>query len=203
MISIPVTTIYIILILLPGFASSIIDRTLAFRPNETNFDKLIRAVFYTFIVHVIYGLTMGDFSPWIISNQNGNTIITVVHKCGLLYLFIIAIVIGCIAGILKTHDFHMKVARKLSISNRTSRSSLWQDVFSDKKGTYVFIHLKDGRRINGWPEYYNDSFAIGPVVFLSKAKWITNDSEIDIPNPGIMINSDEIQFIQFYIPTED
>ncbi|MDP8238206.1 MAG: DUF6338 family protein [Candidatus Hatepunaea meridiana] len=205
--TIPNTTLFLLLVLLPGFISLLIDRGFVYRPGDTVFDKLIRATFYTFIIHIVYTMIMREFTPWDFNTDKSKLTIEFTNRLGVILLFGIAVLLGCIVGWLKTNDIYMRLARRCKLTNLTARSSIWQDVFIDKRRSYVVINLKDGRRINGWPEYYSNQFVKGPVIFLSNAKWIfkedEKEGEIEIPNPGILINSDEIQFIQFYKPKEE
>jgi hypothetical protein len=100
----------------------------------------------------------------------------------------------------------MVLLRIFRLTNKTSRDSLWLDIFNDKyriqnegHGAYVKVYLKDGKILYGWPEYFSDQFIDGPVLFLSKACWLGEDGEplIEIPNPGIMIMGSQIENIEF------
>jgi hypothetical protein len=198
--SISLTTVYILLLLLPGFVSSLIARSLSFKPDMTQFDKLISAFVYTFFIHIIYVLVSGSFTPWTIQLQNGEIHVQVVSRVGVAFFLAVAVLMGCLAGLLKNKDWHMGLARALQLTSRTSRQSLWTDVFLDKKGATVSVLLKDGRSVYGWPEYFADSFHDGPVVFLKEASWRTEGGDpVRIPDPGILIKGDEIHSIQFYI----
>ncbi|MBC8205056.1 MAG: hypothetical protein H8E87_06065 [FCB group bacterium] len=98
-----------------------------------------------------------------------------------------------------------------------ARGSLWLDVFHEKYslskdfkeredivGAYLVVEMNDGRRVYGWPEYFSDEFKEGPVLFLTRARWLLEDNEkLDIPYPGIMIMGSEIKSIQFYFQQEN
>ncbi|MFH0764947.1 MAG: DUF6338 family protein [Calditrichota bacterium] len=202
--SFSLTTVYIVLLLLPGFVSSLIARALAYRPDTTQFDKLISAFVYTFLIHSVYAVIFKSFTPWTIQIQNQAIDVTINNRIGLIIFFCIAIALGCLSGLLKNKDWHMKLARWLRITNRTSRQSLWMDVFLDKKNAWVSVHLQDGRSVIGWAEYFSDSYSSGPVVFLKNAQWQIEDGKYkDIPDPGILLNGEEIHSIQFYIRQEN
>ncbi len=124
MITIPGTTIYIILILLPGFLSLLVDRTLVYRPQENNLDKLIRAVVFTFFIHAVYSFFFRSFTPWQISLADNILSISVSNQLGLLILILISIFIGFCTGVVKNKDWLMRILRKLKLTNRTARSSI-------------------------------------------------------------------------------
>jgi hypothetical protein len=94
----------------------------------------------------------------------------------------------------------MKLARALRISKKTARSSVWFDVFSDKK-TAIIINFENGRRIYGWPLYYSDN-PEKPYIFLSKPAWIKKGKEKDefihLDIEGILITPEQkIESIEF------
>jgi hypothetical protein len=213
------TAIQILLILLPGFFVLRIEQALSFKTVESNLDKITHALFYSFFAYVLNSLFNRPLVSWTVKAIDAKTQnITINAESGVMGLFLISVALGCIVGFLKTHDYHMRFARKIKITRRTSRPSIWQDVFHDKyqqkkkdpkeeeeaKGPYVMVHLTDGRMIYGWPEYFSDDYREGPVVFVTDAQWISEDGKAkEIPYPGIMVNSSEIRFVQFYLPEEE
>jgi len=198
------TSIYLLLLLLPGFVSMFVARALAYRPDSQVFDKVLSALVYTFLIHSIYALIFNGLTPWILRISEGSLTVTLQSKAGLLSFFAIAVSLGVAAGLLENKDWHMKFVRWAHLTSRTSRQSVWMDVFLDKKGSWVTVHLKDGHSVDGWPEYFSDTFTVGPAVFLKQAFWISEDRDpIGIPDPGILINGNEIHSIQFYTPTEE
>lgn len=213
------TAIQILLILLPGFFILRIEQALSFKTVESNLDKITHALFYSFFIYALNSIFNQPLVSWTIKAIDAKTqSVTINAETGLISLFIISVALGGIVGFLKTHDYHMKIARKLSITRRTSRPSIWQDVFHDKyqqkkeepkeeeeaKGPYVMVHLTDGRMIYGWPEYFSDDYREGPVLFVTDAQWVLDDGGAkEVPYPGIMINSSEIRFVQFYLPAEE
>jgi hypothetical protein len=49
----------VLLILLPGFVTSWILVSLTVRPSQTDFDKIIEALFYSFVIYVFARLLHG------------------------------------------------------------------------------------------------------------------------------------------------
>jgi hypothetical protein len=87
--------------------------------------------------------------------------------------------------------------RKVGLTQRTSRSSVWNDVFHMLGGT-VQIGLSDGRTIRGWLRCYSDE-PEDSTVFLEAAAWIGDDGEVfRIDGPGILLTrAADIKFVMF------
>ncbi len=182
----------IFFLLLPGFVSLLVERAILFQPKETALFSTIKALVYSFLNYTIFSFTgLLVASPW-----------------AAIAILVIAVITGLLIGYCKSKDWHMELARKFGLTRTTARPSVWLDIFQDKysggTGPYVIVFLKDGRRIYGWPEYYANEYSNGPILFLTKAEWLYNDGEqekeIQIPDPGILINGSQIIHIQFYRP---
>jgi len=94
----------------------------------------------------------------------------------------LALVIGAVI----TNDLTGKIFRKLRLTQRTTRSSVWSDAFHDRGGV-VQVELGDGRLLMGWLRYYSDE-PKDASLFLEKAVWVMADSKtIPIQGPRILI----------------
>ena len=213
-------SLYTLMILLPGFVTYFIERGFIYQKNESSILMIAKSLVYSFITYTAFSFLN---KPLISGNvtvlENGAKKYTINNDwLSFLLLFLISVILGGVIGILKTKDLHMKFFRKIGFTRRTSRNSIWLDVFHDKYslkkeqerilqnpyGAYVKVFLLDGRSIFGWPEYFSDDFYDGPVLFLTNAVWIGEEGEItEIPYPGILVNGSEIKFIQFKMNKED
>jgi len=87
-----------------------------------------------------------------------------------------------------------RLLRKIKLTERTSRSSIWNDVFQGvqqtkdpRQGSIVQVELADGRSVQGVVNFYSDT-ADECSVFLSNARWIGDDNAtVDIKGPGILL----------------
>ena len=182
----------IFFLLLPGFASLLVERAILFQPKETALFSTIKALVYSFLNYTIFSFTG----------------IAVTSRWAAITIFLIAVITGLLIGYCKSKDLHMQLARKFGLTRKTARPSVWLDIFQDKysdgTGPYIVVFLKDERRIYGWPEYYANEYSNGPILFLTRASWLYNDGgqekEIEIPDPGILICGSQIIHIQFYSP---
>lgn len=223
--SLSVTTINILLVLLPGFISTAVERAVFYRPKESVFDRIVNALVHTLFVYLVYSLffyllldieypLFGLNHP--VTTNNEKISIYVNNHLSYLALILLSVLWGCTIGWLKNKDFLLKLPRKLGITQQTSHNSVWMDVislykdaeklhsddkiFSGKRvGCYLLVYLTDGRKILGWPRFYSNEFTDGPQVFLTNAVWIFEDNpdHIEIPAPGILINGAEIKYINF------
>ena len=71
------------------------------------------------------------------------------------------------------HDWLMSLFRHLGVTERTARSTIWNDVFQEIGGP-VQVGLSGDIRVIGWLRYYSDE-AEESSIFLEQAAWIDKD----------------------------
>lgn len=124
--------------------------------KQTETEKLVDAFLYSFVVYLIFTLIFG--------------IPTQITRRQLAALLVIPLcVVGAVSYVM-TNDSVGHILRKFRITHRTTRPSVWHDVFH-KYGGYVLAELGDGRFVFGWVEFYSD-FPSPPSLFLNDACWI-------------------------------
>jgi hypothetical protein len=199
----------VLLILLPGFVTSSILVALTVRPSQTEFDKVIEALFFSFLIYVLCAL-----APWtsglpiVLARSAESTsdlsvsIDLIALRSFVLTAFILAVIIGLAVSYLNTNDILTKFLRHRSITRRWSRISVWSDVFHDVR-SYVFVEFADGRRVRGWPTYFSDT-PEEASIFLERAAWLDNDGTAqEIDGPGILITKNmPIQNVSFVSPVK-
>lgn len=184
----------ILIFLIPGFISAAILDALAVRTEKKELGKIIEALIFSMIIYTVYSSVSGR-SPISLS-QIEKSITLVYDSKSFLWLALLSISIPVILSYFITNDLHMKLARKLRISRKTARSSVWFDVFSDLD-KYIIINFENGRRIYGWPMYYS-SKPENPYIFLFKPAWIQEDEFVDLNIEGILITPEQkIESIEF------
>src|SRR5437016_5711698 len=175
----------ILLVLLPGFLCARIVQGLTVRPTQTEMDKIVEAFLYSFVIYVIYSITIGSIQQ-----------ATAGFHLGILASY--SILLGIFVAAALTNDWPGRVLRRCHITNRTSQTSIWNDVFHNLTG-YVLVELADGRLISGWVLYYSDRDDT-PSLFLEDAAWIDPRTEEQKPinGPGILIGRESgIRTISF------
>lgn len=181
----------VLLVLLPGFLCARIIRNLCVTPHQTEFDKIIEALMYSFIVYVAYSLVFGGLPVGLRSTAEGDVqrYSIEVNKWSLATLLLLSLSIALGVSYLTNNDLIFRWLRKYEITRRTARGYVWGDVFHECQG-YVLVELKDGRMLLGWLRYYPDTPEEGNV-FLEDAAWVERTGKrIPIAGPGILITKE-------------
>jgi hypothetical protein len=188
-------------LLLPGFVSARIVRMLNARSQQSDLERIVQALIYSFLIYVIYLGVFGENLPveWAAVNSpvSGLHFAIVPHRWRICTLGLLSVILGVVWGIIKGQDWHMRCLRWLRVTERTSRESVWNDVLLTQSGI-VQVGLGDGRIAIGRLDRYSDTGEEGSV-FLSEASWITEaNALIPIYGPGLLLTkSSDIQFIMF------
>lgn len=188
-------------LLLPGFVSARIARMLIARSQQSDLERVIQALMHSFLIYTIYLGVFGASLPidWVASSPvaSGAHFQIVVHRAQMLTLGGMSIALGSLWGWAKGHDAHMRVLRWFRITERTSRESVWNDVFLKETGS-VQVGLGDGRMAMGVLDRYSDTGEEGSL-FLSNAAWVAEDSSlVPISGPGLLLTTNsDIKFVMF------
>lgn len=183
-----------LLILLPGFLSAYILQALVVRPKQTDLDKVIEALIFSFVIYLTSVLIIGTTLPisWRATvDASGSQTWTIdASWWRLLFLLLVPILFGLVAAWLMQHDSLLRFLRRFSLTDRTSRASTWNDVLQDVDGV-AQVELSDGRSVMGWVLYYSDD-PDDASVFLERAAWVkdSGDGLEPIPGPGILITKE-------------
>jgi small nuclear ribonucleoprotein (snRNP)-like protein len=179
----------ILLFLLPGFICSLMLRQIIVRAKQTDFEKVVEALVFSFLIYLLSIPFFGNTLPvsWRL-NSDGYAIH--LHWLQLVVLLIEAAVVSSCYGAAAQHDLLHKFLRGLKMTEKTSRASIWNDVLQDIKNTYLMVELKDGRRIAGYLTYYSDE-AEDSSLFLEDAAWVGEDGEqVTVDGTGILITKE-------------
>ena len=190
----------ILLILLPGFLCAGLIQLLCVRPSQTELDKIREALLHSFVIYVIFVWLVGSAIPLglKITNQDGIQRYSVELEPGpIAALALISVCLALSVGGIFTNDLSGRLFRKLRLTQRTSRSSVWSDTFHVCRGV-VLVELADGRRVEGWLRYYSDE-PMPSSLFLENAAWVTEDNQlVAIDGPGILITQESgIRTVEF------
>lgn len=191
--SVSIELINIARFLLPGFLAAWIFYGLTSHPKPPQFERVIQAFIFTFIVQVLTHparwllLKVGQnipIRPWDDASES-----------------VVALVLACILGIAiayyANNDKAHKFFRRIGFTTRTSHPSEWYYVFAEKV-TFVILHLTDGRRLYGWPKEWPIESSKGQFYIMTPS-WIEEDgSELELPQlEGILIPAVEVRWVEF------
>jgi uncharacterized membrane protein YbjE (DUF340 family) len=173
----------VLVILLPGFLCAKLVQWLCIRPEQTELDKVVEALLYSFLVYVTFTLAVSKLE---------------LKRSHLMAVTLISCVLALLISALWTNDSLGPLLRKWRVTNRTSRPSVWNDVFHNTGG-YVLVELADGRLIAGWVKFYSD-VSTSTSLFLEDAAWITREgTQIAVDGPGVLItNNCGIKTVSFH-----
>ncbi len=192
----------IFFVLLPGFAAAYLVQALTVRAKQTDLERVVEALLFSFFIYVTFYLVHPTLSPrWLWGGETGNYPL---HPLDLLTLLFVTLLYA-LAMILFVNRDGTTFLRRIGLTERTSRSSIWNDVFqNDRRRQIVQVELADGRSIQGVVKYYSDT-ADESSVFLSDARWIDDDGTFaGIPGPGILLTKESrITSISFLDPPSD
>lgn len=188
----------IVAYLLPGFVTAWIFYGFTSHPKPSQFERTVQALIFTFIVQVSvaplrWGLVaLGNtvvLRPWDLISE------------GIASLFL-AILLGVILAYFTNNDSFHRQLRKINFTTRTSHPSEWYYVFTENL-TFSILHLKDGRRLYGWPKEWPAESGEGEF-YMMYPSWILDDGKmLDLPElDGILILAENVQWVEFIKPDE-
>ena len=122
----------------------------------------------------------------------------------LVALMAVAVLLPLPVARILSRDRHMALLRRLGVTSRTFRDSIWADVFTEQGDRFVVFELDDGRRLQGYPRYWSDDPADG-FVYLSRPACLVRAGEAteagaevrETGQHGLLIHRDEIRWIEF------
>lgn len=174
----------ILIFLIPGFISETILNIIVVRKDKSDLGKIVEALIFSLIIYVGFSLLVSKspVSLTVVSeSKDGASSTFTLHNSGVQYLWLLlfSVILPLAMGCLVTNDLHMKLLRRLHITGKSARESVWLDLFLNNKRS-IIVNLEDGRRITGFPEYYSDDPG-SQYIYLYKPAWIVynNDKKID------------------------
>ena len=181
----------IFFILLPGFAAAYIVQLLATRKTQSDLERVIEALLFSFIIYVCFVPWNGGRLPFqlVKSSSSGSEVDSIVWQSGNLIVLASVTLAFALAAVAYIHWDGNKVFRLLRLTEKTARNSIWNDILENEAGEsqVVQIELADGRSVLGVLLYYSDA-AEESSVFITRAMWVTaSGDKIQIPGQGILL----------------
>jgi hypothetical protein len=181
----------IFFILLPGFAAAYVVQFLATRKTQSDLERVIEALLFSFIIYVCFvPLNHGHLPFQLVKSQTGNSetdsIVWQSAHIGILATMTFGFALAAVAYIKWDGN---RIFRRLHLTERTTRNSIWNDIFENEAGQsqVVQVELADGRSVLGVLLYYSDA-AEESSVFLAQAVWVTPEgAKIPIQGQGILL----------------
>jgi len=176
---------------LPGFSCAYLVQRLAVRPKQTELDKVIEALILSFFLYLVVSPFFGYSLPLSWQAKTSQGIEQYAFQLNWPYLAslaTLALATGILYGANLNHDWILGTLRKLRITERTARNSIWNDAFQEIPSSFVLVQLSRDSSIIGFLRYYSDEQE-DASLFLEDAAWIVDDSGTQSPidGPGILL----------------
>lgn len=157
----------VLVVLLPGFLAARLEQRLTVNPKQSEFDKTIEALLYSFFVYLIYTAIFRSLPVSVKAEKVGETFHYSIEASPLrlALLPLIAVMLSVLVSFAANNDFFGRFFRWLGATRGTWRSSTWDDVFHSFSGV-VQVELSDGRSVMGWLKFFSTGRRIEPC-FLS------------------------------------
>jgi hypothetical protein len=173
--------------LLPGFVAAWIFYGLTSHQKPSQFERVVQALIFTLFVQAM--LTMISAIMTAIGGKWGDA-------ANLITSTLLAILIGFIFSYFTNNDKFHALIRRFDITRETSFPSEWFGAFLDNE-TYVVLHLKDERRIYGWPTEWPSDQSKGHFV-LEEPVWLNDEGQTLLKGvKTILINVGEVMWVEF------
>lgn len=180
----------VFLILLPGFSAAYIVQSLATRRSPSDLERVIEAIVFSFVIYVCYvPLNQGRLPFRVVHDASGSAAETIIWQPSqLTWLAAVTLAFALLAVAYVRFDGN-RVFQWLRLTERTTRNSIWNDVFETEAitGQPLQVELADGRSVIGSLAYYSDA-AEDASIYLTQASWVTADGgTVPIPGSGILL----------------
>ena len=183
----------IFLILLPGFSAAYVVQALATRRSQSDLERVIEALVFSFVIYVCYMPINGGKLPFHFvpgtANNGGETVVW--EPIQLVWLVLITAAFSFAAVAYIRFDGN-RIFQWIRLTERTTHNSIWNDVFESEAidGQPLQVELADGRSVLGKLHYYSD-VAEDASIYLTEAAWVdANANTIPIPGSGILLTKD-------------
>lgn len=142
----------VFLILLPGFSAAYIVQALATRRTQSDLERVIEALVFSFVIYVCYiPFNAGRLPFHIVPDPGGKGDDTVLWEPAQLACLAAVTVLFAIASVAYIRFDGNRIFRKFGLTERTTRNSIWNDILEREAidNQPVQIELGDGRNILG------------------------------------------------------
>lgn len=180
--------------LLPGFLVGWVFYGLTSHQKPSQFERVVQALIFSVGVQIVVilerkaALFVGKW--WAIGKWD--------KDAELIASFIAALILGAVIAHLANQDILHKALRKLGLSNRSAHSSEWYIAFCDRK-RYVVLHLKDDRRLYGWPTMWPSDAEKGHFL-IDQPEWLGASNQAQNDPEAMVVNVADVKWVEFAKP---
>ncbi len=178
--------------LLPGFLAAWVFYGFVPHTKPNQFERIIEALVFTLIIQAIVRIEEPLFlwiGQWISIGEW-------TRQSEALAPSATAIVIGITFAFCVNKDFPHWILRLVGMTRETTGPNEWFRAFYEDV-TYIVLHLKDGRRLYGWPARFPSTPNSGEFVIRYPA-WVHVADNEDLKDvTSILISATEVEWVEF------
>ena len=178
--------------LLPGFVAASVFYSLSSYPKPNEFGQVVQALVFTMVGQII-ALSVQQLTILLDASRPWPTTLEIIVPT------LSAVAFALIVVYASNNDTLHGLFRRLRFTRETSYSSEWYSSFAENPNCYVVLHLKDRRRLYGWPEEWPSRPEQGHFRII-EGEWLNADAS-DAHNGSQDNNAHEIFVI--IVPVED
>ena len=163
-------TLSLLYFLLPGQVAAWVFYGLTAHPKREAFERIVQALIFTIIVQACVFLV--KFALLFVGRhfiRLGNW----TEESSLVWSVVIAFIIGVAFSALANSSLIHKILRYFGVTKRTSFPSEWYSAFH-RFQKFSVLHLRDGRRLRGWPEEWPDQCERGHFL-MQFPEWVLDN----------------------------
>lgn len=177
--------------LIPGFITAWVVFGLTSATKPTQFERIVQALIFTAVISAAFDVIAGV----LLKTCPAHFI-----EYRLAYSIAMALILGVGYSWLINHDLIHKALRTIGLTQRSALSNEWNFTHSKLTRNWVVLHMKDGKRLFGFPEVCPTSGNEGHY-FVTYPHWVNEEGavELDLSNEleGILIPAIEISRVEF------
>jgi hypothetical protein len=184
--------------LLPGFLAAWIFYGLTSHVKPTQFERTVQALIFTFLIQAFIPIV-----GWVLKAAGQRVALRPWDQTAeMLSSVVLAGVFGTLLAYCTNTDTVHRWLRRWGFTTRTSHPSEWFALFAQKV-QYVILHLKDGRRLYGWPKEWPNEPGKGHF-YVMLPSWIREDgSQLDLTQlDGLLIEANDVRWVEFLQKSE-
>ncbi|WP_449649162.1 DUF6338 family protein [Rahnella aceris] len=181
--------------LTPGFIAAWIFYSLTGHLKPSQFERVVQALIMTFIIQLIVVILkiifvyIGKKTNFVISDWTETT--------SVIWSTLLSFIYGLSFSYLCNNDCIHSLLRKLKFTKESSSRREWLET-PEFRNAPITLHLKNNKRIHGWPKETNSALDVGHFL-LEKAAWLNKDDGFeDVFSKYVMIKSSEIEYVEIY-----
>ncbi len=178
-------TTEVLYFLVPGFIAAAVYYGLTSAAKPNTFERLIQALIFTIIVQALSQLV--SLTGWL-EDETWQA----VAPSGTV---VIAVIIGFLAALLANKDVPHRWLRKWRITKETAYPNDWYGVFASNPDCFVILHLRDRRRLYGWPNQWPGREQERLFV-IDGPQWLTDTKETIDSGKALVVQAEDVEMVE-------